>query len=138
MKIVIEQFTSIVINEIELGWIVKCGHCNGTGVEPTYDTKTCTSCNGIGKRKLLLPNDADLSFNWGPVFCGHCQGTGVEPTYDTKTCTCCDGIGAQVGAFPRVKCGKCGGSGIEPTYDTKTCKGKGCNGRGTVHIDHIR
>ena len=138
MKVVVEKLTTVVIHQVEMGWIVKCGKCRGTGVEPTYNEKSCTSCGGAGHRKLPLPSDADLSFDWGPVFCGHCQGTGVEPTYNEKICVCCGGRGVQTGAFPRVKCGKCNGSGVEPTYNEKVCTAKGCNGRGTIHIDHLR
>ena len=138
MKVVIEKYTTVVIQDLEMGWIVKCAKCNGTGIEPGYNEKNCTSCGGIGKRKLLLPKDADLSLNWGPVFCGHCQGTGIEPGYNERSCICCGGRGVQVGAFPRVKCGKCNGRGIESGYNEKVCTGKGCNGRGTVHVDFIR
>ncbi len=138
MKIIVEKLTTVVIHQFEMGWIVKCGKCKGSGIEPTYSSRSCSSCLGAGHRKLTLPEDADLSLDWGPVFCGHCKGTGIEPTYSSRSCQCCDGRGVQAGIFPRVKCGKCHGFGVEPTYSNRVCTAKGCCGRGTIHIDILR
>lgn len=135
---VLEICVTAVVSEVELGWIVKCAKCRGTGVEPGYDSRSCSSCNGIGHRKLLLPDDADTHTKWGPVFCGHCQGRGIEPGYDSQSCQCCDGRGVQAGTFPRVICGKCKGRGIEPSYDSRVCSANGCSGRGSISIDLIR
>ena len=137
MKIVIEKYERIVVETISYGWIVKCAMCNGSGIKPGYRETNCPSCQGIGKRKLTISNNADSSLNWGPVFCGFCQGTGIKPGHRETKCPLCDGRGVQVGAFPRVKCGKCNGSGIKPGYSETPCNGRGCDGRGTVHIDYI-
>lgn len=138
MHIVVEKMTTVVVEVIERGWIVTCAKCRGRGIEPSYSEKNCTSCDGVGKRRLPLPSGADLRLDWAPVFCGHCNGGGIEPTYSERSCVCCEGRGVQAGAFPRVGCAKCQGSGIEPGYSEKVCTGSGCSGRGTVHMDFVR
>lgn len=137
MKVVIEKYKITVLEKLSVGWIVKCAMCNATGIKPGYSETNCPSCEGIGKRKLLLPENADLQLDWGPVFCGFCQGTGIKPGYSETKCSLCDGKGLQTGAFPRVKCSKCNGSGIKPGYSETPCDGRGCEGRGTVNIDYI-
>lgn len=137
MKVIIEKYQIAVIENLSVGWIIKCAMCKGSGIKPGYRETNCPSCEGIGKRKLHLPDDADLQLDWGPVFCGFCQGTGIKPGYNETKCPLCDGRGLQVGAFPRIVCAKCNGSGIKPGYRETPCDGKGCNGMGTIHIDHI-
>lgn len=138
MKTVIERYEIVVIEKLPAGWIVKCAKCKGSGIEPGSHSSNCYSCGGAGKRKLMLPDDRDTSFDWGPVFCGYCQGSGIEPSTHSSTCPLCDGRGVRVGGFPRVVCGKCKGKGIEPgTYSSK-CLGHGCNGRGTIYVGSIR
>ena len=138
MAIAVEKLTTVVLSQIERGWIVRCGKCRGSGIEPRCNETSCTSCGGAGLRKLPLPADADISLDWGPLFCGHCEGTGIQPRCEKTSCDCCDGRGVQVGTFPRVKCAKCNGSGIEPTYEKKVCTANGCNGSGTIYIGCLR
>lgn len=137
MKVILEKYHLAVIESLPLGWIVKCAMCNGSGIKPGYSETSCPSCGGVGKRKLMIPSDADHGLDWGPVFCGFCQGSGIKPGYSETKCPLCDGIGLQTGAFPRVVCGKCKGSGIKPGYSETPCDGRGCRGRGSVHVDNI-
>lgn len=138
MRVVVERYEVVVLERLPVGWIVRCAMCKGSGIKPGYSETNCPSCGGVGKRKLMLPDNADMSLDWGPVFCGFCQGTGIKPGYSETKCPLCDGRGVQTGAFPRAVCGKCKGRGIEPGYSETMCRGEGCNGRGTVYVSYIR
>jgi len=123
-------YNTVILSHNLDSWIISCGHCRGSGIEPTYRERNCCSCEGTGHRKLSLSGDADSSENWNVCKCAHCNGSGTEPTYVEKVCCACDGIGAQLGIFPRVICGHCAGSGTEPTYTERMCNV--CYGRGSI------
>lgn len=65
MKVVIERHQVVVVETLPVGWIVRCAMCKGSAIKPGYNETSCPSCDGVGKRRLLLPDDADTSVDWG-------------------------------------------------------------------------
>ncbi|MBP7049907.1 MAG: hypothetical protein KBE65_02725 [Phycisphaerae bacterium] len=86
MRVVVERYEAVVVERLPVGWIVTCAMCGGRGIKPGYNETSCPSCGGTGKRKLLIPEDADRTLDWGPVFCGFCQGSGIKPGYNETQC----------------------------------------------------
>lgn len=105
----IVKYTSVVIETNPDAFLVKCGHCGGSGSGP------CRVCNGVGKVLLRVPPDW-TGRDIGVIKCGHCEGEGSGP------CRVCHGVGALVKCFPRVVCSHCGGHGSGPC---RTCGGCG-------------
>ena len=69
--------------------VVRCAHCQGTGIKPTYRETPCPVCGGRGV--LLLEIHGELPL----VACAYCTGTGIKPTYRETPCPQCDGAGTQ-------------------------------------------
>jgi DnaJ-class molecular chaperone len=150
MASIITRITTVIIEEFSNYFIVKCGHCRGTGqLYPGYSGSSsyrqykCPTCEGLGVRKISIPDDWDKSIT-GLLICAHCRGTGqLYPGYDDTSsyrqyqCPTCQGIGVLVKYFPRISCPHCKGTGqLYPDYDSTssyrqtpcpTCEGSGSN-----------
>lgn len=67
-----------------------CEHCQGTTVEPGYELKTCSTCQGSGQVteaiRTVIGNIQQTKT------CKKCEGTGKVPE---KVCSVCDGKGTK-------------------------------------------
>lgn len=67
-----------------------CSHCNGSGAEPGYGTKTCPVCRGAGQKARVM------NTLFGPIqqttVCDNCGGSGKVPE---KPCSVCRGSGTE-------------------------------------------
>jgi len=153
---IIEKITTIIIEESPDFFIVRCGHCKGTGQKyPGYsgshsDRKhPCPICEGSGFRKINIPVDWDRSAV-GLLKCTHCSGTGQKyPGYsDTHSdrrhqCPTCGSIGVLAKCFPRVICSHCRGTGQKypdygNTHSDRQHKCPTCDGVGSIWINNIK
>lgn len=129
----IERYTKIVIESQPDYYLVKCGKCDGGGIQPTKNRTSCSACDGVGKQKVEIPTSWDCDV--GLAKCNFCGASGIQPTKNRTTCNVCEGVGALVKCFPRVSCGKCDGGGIKPTKNRTPCDV--CKGAGSVWIDNV-
>jgi len=88
-----------VDKEITLNLEDTCTHCQGTTVEPGYQMKTCSTCQGSGQTVQMHRT----------VF-GNIQ--------QARTCPTCRGRGQE----PEKVCSRCHGSGTEKRRTTTTIK----------------
>ena len=65
-----------------------CERCNGTGVEPGYNLKTCPVCKGSGSETKIV--NSLFGQIRQTVTCSNCGGTGKVPE---KVCSECHGSG---------------------------------------------
>lgn len=81
--------------EVEIGRLVGCDTCNGTGLEPGTSPEVCPSCNGQGQIRSE-------------------QRTVFGAFVRTTTCPKCRGVG-QIITNP---CKDCNGQGRKPVHET--------------------
>jgi molecular chaperone DnaJ len=76
--------------ELSLNILSKCDHCKGETVEPGYQMKTCSQCNGSGQvvsvAKTIFGNIQQATI------CPTCEGSGKVPE---KLCSVCNGKGVS-------------------------------------------
>jgi molecular chaperone DnaJ len=76
--------------DISLNLDITCDHCQGSGAEPGFGTKTCPTCQGSGQ-EVRVTNTL-----FGPIqqasTCHTCHGRGQVPE---KACTQCNGRGVR-------------------------------------------
>jgi len=90
MKLSFEEAIFGVDKKVSLNLDDKCSHCKGSTVEPGYNLKTCTTCQGTGQvtkiHQTIFGNIQQSQV------CGTCGGRGKEPE---KVCTVCRGSGVE-------------------------------------------
>jgi molecular chaperone DnaJ len=67
-----------------------CDHCKGKTVEPGYEMKTCSTCDGAGQTVRVMRTV--LGNIQQAARCDACKGTGKIPE---KVCTVCRGSGVE-------------------------------------------
>jgi molecular chaperone DnaJ len=67
-----------------------CSHCKGATVEPGYDFKTCSTCNGAGQQTRVM--NTMFGAIQQQVVCNTCHGSGKVPERD---CSVCHGKGTE-------------------------------------------
>jgi molecular chaperone DnaJ len=76
--------------QVDLYKPVRCGRCDGAGVEPGSKMVTCETCKGQGRmrqvQRTILGNFESV------VTCGSCNGAGNVPE---KSCKDCSGSGVK-------------------------------------------
>lgn len=77
--------------EVQLNLEDTCEHCKGKTVEPGYDLKTCTTCQGSGQVVKVMRTIFGNIQQASP--CPTCYGIGKVPE---KICNVCRGKGTQM------------------------------------------
>ncbi len=67
---IIKDFETLLPDEFEKCGIVKCGHCNGTGISNKHTLVICRVCGGMGYR--------GFEKLYGEYICRTCNGFGCD------------------------------------------------------------
>ncbi|HZD59625.1 MAG TPA: molecular chaperone DnaJ [Anaerolineae bacterium] len=94
LKIDFEEAVFGTEKEVEIGRLVSCDTCSGTGVTPGTSPKVCTTCNGLGE----IRNEQRTVF-----------GTFIR----TAPCPACRGAGKVI----TDPCLDCNGQGRKPVHE---------------------
>lgn len=130
----VKRYKSCLVKALDQYFLVRCAKCKGKGIQPGWNEKSCTACEGAGEQRLDVPGKWNRD-DVGLFKCGKCRGSGITPGRNEKTCTTCYGAGALVGLFPRVSCNTCDGSGVKPGWYVKPCDQ--CSGTGSLWTGEI-
>lgn len=79
-----------VEKELEINMDNECSHCKGSTVEPGFDMKKCSDCNGSGSVNRVM--NTMFGAIQQQMVCDGCQGKGKVPE---KSCTVCKGKGTE-------------------------------------------
>lgn len=77
--------------------IVRCSHCDSTGVQETNMVRVCIDCGGTGKNTRER--------DYGPAYCLPCDGRGSIRASSSRVCISCNGQGWST-------CTDCKGRGL--------------------------
>lgn len=84
LHLIIRNFQDYFPNSFEKTGILKCGHCNGTGMDKGTNTeKYCRNCRGFG-----FVNIDEITIQY---ICPKCEGGGY--TGPRQVCPLCNGTG---------------------------------------------
>ena len=87
-KLTLAEVATGVTKDISIERFTPCGSCSGKGAKSASDIKICTSCNGTGSYKRVVPSFFGQSVEYST--CQQCGGTGKVVT---KPCPDCSGSG---------------------------------------------
>ena len=83
----LKQMEVITPDDFKSTGIIRCGHCNGTGVKDRNINDACRHCNGVGYRGFKTLNEETV--------CPDCNASGYKLMYGSNVvdCTTCEGSG---------------------------------------------
>jgi len=84
LTIEFEEAVFGIEKEVEIGRLVGCDTCGGTGMEPGTSPEVCTGCNGIGEIRSEQRTVFGTFIRTAP--CPKCKGAGKVITNPCKDC----------------------------------------------------
>lgn len=90
LNLTFEEAVFGVEKELTITLEDECSHCKGSTVEPGYEMKTCSTCQGAGQQTRVM--NTVFGAIQQQVVCPTCNGKGQIPE---KDCTVCNGKGTE-------------------------------------------